>query len=124
YDTLIFEDLNLAGMKALWGRRVSDLGFAQFLKTLKWVAFKCGKQVVIIDRFERTTGKCSGCGHEQAVTLAERTFVCENCGLTLDRDYNAALNILEAGCRLILSQSEEVPVTNGASGAYGSFPHL
>ncbi|GIL14176.1 MAG: transposase [Chloroflexota bacterium] len=124
YDTLIFEDLNLAGMKALWGRKVSDLGFAQFLKLLEWVAFKRGKQVVIIDRFERTTGKCSGCGHEQAVTLAERIFVCDNCGLTLDRDHNAALNILEAGRRLILSQSEEVPVTNGASGAHGSFPHL
>ncbi|MDL1885216.1 transposase, partial [Anaerolineae bacterium CFX8] len=101
-----------------------DLGFAQFLKLLEWVAFKRGKQVVIIDLFERTTGKCSGCGHEQAVTLAERIFVCDNCGLTLDRDYNAALNILEAGRRLILSQSEEVPVTNGASGAHGSFSHL
>jgi putative transposase len=69
YDVLIFEDLNLQGMKALWGRKVSDLGFAQFLSVLKWAALKRGKQVVFLDRFERTTGKCSGCGHEQSVTL-------------------------------------------------------
>lgn len=124
YDTCVFEDLNLQGMKALWGRKVSDLGLAQFLNVLKWVALKRGKQIVFIDRFERTTGKCSGCGHEQSVTLAERVFRCEHCGLTLDRDYNAALNILAAGRRLILSQSEQVPVSNGASGAHGRSPHL
>lgn len=124
YDTLIFEDLNLQGMKALWGRKVSDLGLAQFLSVLTWVALKRGKQVVFIDRFERTTSKCSGCGHEQSITLAERTFVCAHCALSLDRDYNAALNILEAGRRLILSQSEEVPVYNEASGVHVRSPHL
>lgn len=124
YATLIFEDLSLEGMKALWGRKVSDLGFEQFLKTLKWVALKRGKRVLLIDRFERTTGKCSGCQHQQLLTLADRTFVCENCGRTLDRDLNAALNILEAGRRLILSQSEEDRVNNAASGAYGRSPRL
>jgi putative transposase len=122
YDTLIFEDLSLEGMKALWGRKVSDLGFAQFLKTLKWVALKRGKRVVLIDRFERTTGKCSECGHKQALTLADRTFVCANCGRSFDRDHNAALNILEAGRRLILSQSGEALGNNQASGAHGSSP--
>jgi putative transposase len=119
YDTLIFEDLNLQGMKVLWGRKVSDLGFAQFITVLKWVALKRGKQVVFIDRFERTTGKCSGCGHRQSLTLADRTFTCENCGLALNRDHNAALNILEAGRRLILSQSEEVRANSAASDAHG-----
>jgi transposase len=56
--------------------------------------------------------------------LAERVFMCENCGLSLDRDHNAALNMLEAERRLILSQSEAVPVTNAASGVHGSFSHL
>lgn len=124
YDSLIFEDLNLQGMKALWGRKVSDLGFAQFLDILRWVALKRGKRIVFIDRFARTTGKCSACGHEQSLTLAERNFVCQHCGLTLDRDHNAALNILEAGRRLMLSQSEEVPVYNEASGVHGRSPHL
>jgi putative transposase len=104
-DTLVCEDLNLAGMKRLWGRKVSDLGFAQFIKILQWVASKRGKQVLFIDRWERTTGQCSTCRHEQKLELKDRVFACQACGFTLDRDHNAAKNILEAGHRLILSQS-------------------
>ncbi len=97
YDVLCFEDLNIAGMKALWGRKVSDLAFSQFLNIVKHVAAKHGKTVVQIGRFERTTGKCSGCGHLQNLELRERTFHCASCGLVLDRDHNAAINICYAG---------------------------
>ncbi len=96
YDVLSFEDLNLAGMKALWDRKVSDLGFAQFLTILTWVALKRGKRVVQIDRFERTTQKCSGCGRKHALTLRDRVLDCA-CGLVIDRDHNAAINIKRAG---------------------------
>jgi putative transposase len=96
---LYFEDLNLQGMKALWGRKVSDLGFAQFLSVLEWVAFKRGKRVVKIDRWERTTSQCSNpkCSHVQTMELRDRTFHCEKCGLSLDRDHNAARNIKAVG---------------------------
>jgi putative transposase len=97
YDVLYFEDLNIEGMKRLWGRKVSDLAFRQFLEILKYVAAKRGKTVVKIDRFERTTGKCSTCGHLQAMELRQRTFQCESCDLVLGRDHNAAINILRAG---------------------------
>ena len=107
YDILVFETLNLDGMKRLWGRKVSDLGFAQFLGILKWVALKRGKRLVFIDRWERTTGKCSSCGHLQKLELKDRTFCCGECGLVLDRDHNAARNIVEVGHHLVLSQSEE-----------------
>lgn len=96
YDVLYFEDLNLQGMKALWGRKVSDLGFAQFMTILEWVAFKRGKQVVKIDRFAPTTKVCSGCGQNHNLTLRDRVLNCD-CGLTIDRDHNAAINILCAG---------------------------
>ncbi|NWG17670.1 MAG: transposase [Chloroflexi bacterium] len=105
--------------QAGWTLRKAEAGKRYHRITIDGTVYK----FVFIDRFERTTGKCSGCGHEQAVTLAERIFVCESCGLALGRDHNAALNILEAGRRLILSQSEEDPVYNGASGAHGSFSH-
>jgi len=62
YDVLVFEDLNLDGMKKLWGRKVSDLGFAKFMKIVQSTAWKQGK---------RTTGVCSGCGHGQTLTLNE-----------------------------------------------------
>jgi putative transposase len=97
YDVLCFEDLNIQGMKALWGRKVSDLGFSNFMLTLKHVAAKRGKSVLQIGRWERTTGKCSGCGHLQNLELRERTFRCDSCGLVLDRDHNAAINICYAG---------------------------
>lgn len=122
YDTVVFEDLNIASMKRLWGKKISDLGFAQFVKIVKWMAVKRGKRVVIIDRWERTTGKCSACGQSQKLCLKERVFQCAVCGLVLDRDHNAAINILEAGHRLILSQSEEDPASSKASGVHGSRP--
>ena len=97
YDVLCFEDLNLDGMKRLWGRKVSDLAFAKFLSILKHVALLRGKQVVQIGRFERTTCKCSACKHEQSISLKERIFCCANCGWVIGRDHNAALNILYVG---------------------------
>jgi putative transposase len=122
YDILIFEDLNFEGMKRLWGRKVSDLGFTQFITILQWVAFKRGKQIIFIDRWERTTGRCSACGHMQKVELKDRVFGCEHCGLIIDRDHNAARNILEAGHRLILSQSVEV-LANAGHPAFTSDAH-
>jgi putative transposase len=97
YDVLGFEDLHLTAMKKLWGRKVSDLGFSKFLAILNHVAMLRGKVVVQIDRFEPTTQRCSGCGHKQAMPLRERQFVCQQCGITLDRDHNAAINIQHAG---------------------------
>jgi putative transposase len=108
---MVFEDLNLDAMKRLWGRKVSDLGFAQFVKVLDWVAFKRGKRVEKISRWERTTGKCSNCGHTQKLDLSDRVFQCQHCGHTLGRDHNAAINILEAGHRHMLSQSTEALAT-------------
>jgi putative transposase len=97
YDMMYFEDLNIEGMKRLWGRKVSDLSFAQFMKILEWVALKRGKTVRRIGRWERTTGTCSGCRHVQDMELRERVFQCAACGLVLNRDHNAAINILCVG---------------------------
>ncbi len=100
YDVLYFEDLNLQGMKALWGRKVSDLGFGSFMSILEWVAFKRGKSVVKIDRFAPTTKICSGCGRKHNLTLRDRVLHC-GCGLTIDRDHNAAINIKTAGASAV-----------------------
>lgn len=96
YAIMNFEDLNLAGMKALWGRKVSDLGFGTFIRALEWVAFKRGRTVVKIDRFLPTTKTCSACGRRHSLTLRDRTLMCD-CGLTIGRDHNAAINIQRAG---------------------------
>jgi putative transposase len=99
YDVLYFEDLNIAAMKRLWGRKVSDLGFAQFMSIVEWVAFKRGKTLVKIDRFATTTQVCSACGMRQALGLGDRVLNCD-CGLSIDRDHNAALNIKTIGASM------------------------
>ncbi|MEL6525559.1 MAG: transposase, partial [Chloroflexota bacterium] len=97
YDHFYFEDLTLDGMKRMWGRKVSDLGFAKFLTILERVAIKLGKTVTKIDPFTPTSQTCSQCGHRQKISLNERVFDCQQCNLELDRDHNAARNILRTG---------------------------
>ena len=59
---LYFKDLSLNEIKQLQEHKVSNLGFVKSLTSLDRGAQKCGKSVVQIDRFERTTQKCSACG--------------------------------------------------------------
>jgi putative transposase len=97
FDLLIFEDLNIAAMKRLWGRKVCDLGFSNFLLKTSWMCRKLDKEFVKIGRWEPTTKPCNKCGHKQDMPLNKRIFVCEACGYTDCRDGNAALNILQTG---------------------------
>ena len=98
YDEIRLEDLNLKGMKALWGRKVSDLGFADFVKKLVYIAQKKGKTITFIDRWYPSSRTCSACGaiHE-VLNLRDRTWQCPSCHIQLDRDRNAALNIYRVG---------------------------
>ena len=94
YDIMCFEKLNIKAMKQLWGRKVSDLGFFDFLTTLKYVAQKTGKKVVQLNQWLPTSKTCSSCGTvKEDLELRERTFRCGCCGLVIDRDLNAAINI-------------------------------
>jgi len=122
YDVLYFEDLNLSGMKAMWGRKVSDLGFASFLDILAWVACKRGKQVVKIDRFAPTTKTCSGCGQKHHLSLRDRTLHCD-CGLTIDRDHNAARNIKTVGTSTVYRSASKTKGSLRRRGD-GSSPRL
>ena len=100
FDMLAFETLNIKAMHQLWGRKVGDLGFSDFLLKTQWMAKKLGKDLVKIDRWEPTTTPCHLCGHRQYMPLNTRVFVCGGCGNVECRDVNAAKNILEAGRRL------------------------
>ena len=94
HDVVAVEDLNLDGMKRLWGRKVDDLGFYQFVGILEHLARANGKQVVKVDRFFASSKTCNTCGHvKQDLTLADREWTCEGCGWVHDRDENAAKNI-------------------------------
>ena len=98
FDILIFETLNLTGMKKLWGRKVSDHAFYQFLQILEQKCTKHGKKIKKISQWTATTKPCSDCGyHNQNFSLSDRQWTCPECGSHHDRDVNAAINIKRAG---------------------------
>ena len=93
YDTIFIEDLNLKGMTKIWGRKIHDLAFHEFIHILSTKT-----NVVKIDRFYPSSKTCSSCGYiKKDLTLKERIFDCPNCHTTIDRDYNASLNIFRVG---------------------------
>ena len=95
YDEIRLEDLNLQGMKSLWGRKVSDLGFADFVKKLVYIAKRKGVKIKFIDKWYPSSKTCSTCGVvNETLNLRDREWQCSDCGTTHDRDRNAAINIL------------------------------
>ncbi len=98
FDILFFEDLNLQGMKKLWGKQVSDLAFGEFFEKLKHQCKKRIRAVLKIDKWTPTTKSCCVCDyHNKDLTLADRHWTCPRCQTHLDRDQNAAINILKEG---------------------------
>ena len=98
FDTIVLETLNIDGMKRLWGRKVSDLAFFQFVQILKYKCQKHKREFRQIDQWTATTKPCSDCGyHNKELTLSDRQWTCPECESHHDRDINAAINILRAG---------------------------
>jgi putative transposase len=98
YDILFFEDLNLSGMKKLWGRKISDLGFSSFLNILNKVGRKYNTIIFQIGRFYPSSKTCSSCGYiKENLKLSDRNWNCPECGAVHERDLNAAKNILRVG---------------------------
>jgi IS605 OrfB family transposase len=158
YATICIEDLNMKAMQKLWGRKISDLGFSEFVNVLEYQCSKTGSTVVKISRFYPSSKTCSACGHvldelkvknmvknhklakaisevswgifrrlieykakwygrqaiiapsnyassqlcsacgnksSQTKDLSCRTYICPECSLEIDRDYNASLNLLK-----------------------------
>ena len=99
YDVLIFEDLNLDGMKRLWGRKVRDLSFATFLEILQTVAANKGKVIHFVDRYYPSSKTCSHCGYiNKELNLKDRAWDCKNCNTKgIQRDWNASVNLQREG---------------------------
>jgi putative transposase len=98
FDVLCFETLNLKGMQRLWGPKISDLAFGEFLQILEWVAKKKGKQVVYVDQWYPSSKTCSNCGHVlESLDLSVREWRCPSCQSLNGRDENAAKNICAVG---------------------------
>ncbi|MEV0691102.1 RNA-guided endonuclease TnpB family protein [Streptomyces sp. NPDC050388] len=99
-QTIVIEDLtvrNLVRNHAL-ARAISDAGWSEFRSMLEYKAAWYGREVIAVDRFFPSSRLCSACGTlRERVPLHVRTWTCDGCGTTHDRDVNAAENLLAAG---------------------------
>lgn len=110
YDIVCVEDLD---MKALSnkgfgnGLATLDNGYGLFLKYLEYKLNDRNKQFIKVDKFFPSTKTCSCCGNiVKSIPLSQRTYFCDVCGNTLDRDINAAINIKKEGLRLLNLQNQ------------------
>lgn len=89
------ETLNIQGMvrNHCLAKSISDCGWGSFFSYLKYYKSIFGGEVIEVGRFEPTSQTCSDCSNEQNISLSQRTFICEKCGMIKDRDFNASLNI-------------------------------
>ena len=103
------EDLNTKGMLAnhCLAQAVSDASFFEVKRQLLYKAEQYGGYVQLVNRWYASSKTCSSCDWmNKDLTLAERVFICPDCGLVIDRDLNAAINIRKEALRLIT----DVPV--------------
>lgn len=105
FDKIYLEDLNVKGMMKnhKLAKSISDVSWGKFIETLTYKAEWNDKQVMHIDRFFPSSKTCNNCGWiNNSLTLKDRTWTCK-CGKVLDRDLNAAINILNEGYRKNIS---------------------
>lgn len=100
YDVICIENLNTKGMLKdhKLAKSISDASFSMFRIQLEYKCDWYGKELVVIDRFYPSSKTCSSCGWKNTgLKLSDRVFKCGNCGIQIDRDLNAAINIKAVG---------------------------
>ena len=96
YRVIAFETLNIKGMirNRKLSKAIASQGWYNLIQFTKYKAEFYGEQLKQIGRFEASSKLCSRCGSKkQDLRLKDRIYTCNECGLVIDRDYNAALNI-------------------------------
>jgi len=94
--TIVIEDLNVKGMlkNHNLAKAISNIGFHEFRRQLEYKCAWYGKELIVADRFYPSSKLCSCCGNKKdELELKDRTYICDNCGLKIDRDLNASINL-------------------------------
>ena len=100
YGTVVIEDLNVQGMQRNHhiAKSITDQGWYQFSTMLKYKLQWRNGELIEIGRFDPSSKMCSRCGSiKHDLKLSDRTYHCNTCGLVIDRDLNAAINIRNIG---------------------------
>jgi putative transposase len=103
-DLIAVEDLSVNRMTHTHclAKSIHDAAWSQFADLLSYKAAWAGRRYVAVNP-AYTSQDCSQCGHRQTLSLSDRTYTCPCCGVVLDRDYNASLNILRLGQQSLAS---------------------
>lgn len=114
-QTIVIEDLAVEKMKQKGNRKlarlISEQGWRHFRTMLEYKSDWYGRELIVIDRFSPTSQVCNSCGKINKLTLDKRKFTCE-CGVTYDRDVNAAKNILAVGTTVSACGVDVRPISN------------
>ena len=105
YALICLEDLNIKAMQKRFGRKISDLGFSDFLLKLEYMAQRTGTTIVKVDRFYPSSQLCSKCNYQnkEIKNLRIRKWICPKCGTAHNRDRNASINIEQEGKRIFFA---------------------
>ena len=109
-QVICMEDLNVKGMlrNHKLAESIQEMNFGEFKRILEYKANWYNRKIVYVDRFYPSSKTCHNCGYiNKQLKLSDRQWICPNCGEIIERDYNAALNILDEGLRIIGSSSPE-----------------
>ena len=106
YDVISIEDLDVKSMKEtdskIRNKRVGDVSWSEFRRMLTYKSQWYGKELSVIDRYYPSSQICHVCGHRDGKKSEDiRSWICPNCNSELDRDINAAINILNEGLMLL-----------------------
>ena len=103
-QVICMEDLNVKGMvrNHNLAESISEMNFGEFRRVLEYKAKWYNRKIVFVDRFYPSSKTCHNCGYvNKGLKLSDRQWVCPHCGEVVERDYNAALKILDEGLRII-----------------------
>lgn len=106
YGIVCVEDLDMKAMSNKGfgnGKATMDNGWGMFIRMLEYKLRDRGGVLVKVDKWYPSSQTCSHCGYKQPMPLDVRTYICPECGMVMDRDFNAAVNIRDEGLRLLMA---------------------
>ena len=109
-QVICMEDLNVKGMvkNHNLAESICEMNWGEFRRMLEYKAQWYNRKIVFVYRFYPSSKTCHNCGYiNKNLTLKDRQWICPQCGEVIERDYNAALNILDEGLRIIGSSTTE-----------------
>jgi len=108
FDLIAYEDLNIKKMvEGKFAKSIQDAGWGKFIEMLKYKAESAGAHAIAVNP-HHTSQICSNCGRLVKKEIYQRFHDCPGCGWSMDRDHNAAINILKSGTDAVFQMPRQL----------------